>query len=139
MKAQKIKTVSVCSRKKNKPKLLVYRSVIKTYHPLKYRKVRLDKIKATPALSLDTLINTTRNMIEQKDIDSHIRKDIIVCSVPILIDWMTKNGFNVKHISNNLFSLNGKVCSLSYVLLCANKQRIKDGLLPIIVEDMNVY
>jgi hypothetical protein len=122
-----------------KIKLSMYKSYnyVKTYHPLKRKKIQLHKFKFVPDIIRRNLseIATTRRRIGK---DGFYKQDNW-SSAEEIMNWLASVGIRIKRINSFQFLLINKVCSFNYIVLIANKKRLELGLTPFYIEGVTEY
>lgn len=125
--------------KKGKKKLLTYRACNckLIYHPLKKKKVDPKKIKTIADVPERVVaqrrgIMSKKLSIKLKNIDFYYED--ITGNEKIMFDWLAEIGIKAIKISDNLYTANNQTCSLSYLLIIANKKRISMNLKPFFID-----
>ena len=122
-------------QKRKKKVLLTYHSCEykSTYHPLKRRRIKTEKIKY--AFDIPVKIASRRlGVLSRKyfaDVaNSNIEfEDITGCEY-VMFDWLKSVGIVVEEVQPNLYSMDGRLCSFGYIFIFANKLRISMHLKP---------
>lgn len=123
---------------REKKKLLTYRSCDckQIYHPLKRKKIDLDRIK-TIADAPARVIAQRRGIMSKKlsvSVENlQIYYEDITGNENIMLDWLSQIGIKIIKTNNNLYVFNNQICSLSYLLIMANKKRISMNLKPFFI------
>lgn len=138
MKTTTNKVKAKSSRKIKKTVLFTYHSCnySKTYHPLKRKKINSDKIKTIADAPLK-LIMRKGVMYSKRYIadigNSGLDYEDITGQENTLVQWLNSTGEDVKHLSGTQYVFSGKKCSISYLLIVANKKRISMNLKPFFI------
>jgi hypothetical protein len=149
-KEQLCKTHNGKNSSSQKIKLSMYKSYnhIKTYHPLKRKKIKLHKFKfvsditrhdlSETAITLKTIGNNA--LSERYDIyRSKLHKQNNWSSTEEIIDWLESVDIKVKRINSFQFLLRNKIHSFNYIVLFANKKRLELGLTPFYIDGITEY
>lgn len=113
---------------------------IKTFHPLKNKKVNLHKLGITNATVTDKSSITSRTK-RTKILTEHFRtlsggKQAFWTTEIKIVDWLVSIGVPVKRLPHGLYSINNKTYNLSSVVVMANKQRAQQSLPLFYLEDL---
>lgn len=139
METTKRKNRAKSSQKIKKKVLLTYHNCnySKTYHPLKRKKINRNKIKTIADAPLKLILR--KNAILSKkyvaDIEnSGLDYEDITENESILIQWLNDNGETAACLREGKYVINGKTCSISYLLIIANKKRAQMKLKPFFID-----
>lgn len=129
---------SKSSMQKRKTVLLTYHSseYKSTYHPLKHRRVKTEKIKYIFDIPWKMISNKKQSLTRRYVADianSEFGFEDITGNEYVMLDWLKSIGIGVEEIQPKLYAIDGCRCSFGYVLLFANKQRIERKLKPFFV------
>jgi hypothetical protein len=105
---------------------------VKTYHPLKRKKIKLHKFKFVSDI-------ISRNLSEIATTRRRIGKDGFYeqnnwSSAEEIMDWLASVGIKIKRINSFQFLLKNKAYSFNYIVLIANKKRLELGLTPFYID-----
>ncbi|MDR0581036.1 MAG: hypothetical protein LBG04_02905 [Holosporaceae bacterium] len=138
-KKQLCKTHNGKNSSSQKIKLSMYKSYnhVKTYHPLKRKKIKLHKFKfVSDIIHHDSSeIATTRRRVGR----DRFHEQNNWSSAEELINWLTSVGIKIKRINSFQFLLKNKVYSFNYIALFANKKRLELGLTPFYIDGVTEY
>ena len=139
------KTHNVNNGSVKKLRLYAFRNqkFIKTYHPLKQKKVRL--------LDLKFVLNTKKNRDNLSNNDFILSKKYTINPIKktkeenqwvdekTVLEWLISIGTEIKKISNKQYLLNNQVCSFFNILIFANRKRISMGLPTFYIDNIIEY
>ena len=119
-----------------KVKLIMYKSYnhIKTYHPLKRKKIKLHKFKFVPNVAVNGILSR-RYCITATEPDKFNKWS----NEEEIISWLASVNIKVKRISSLQFILENKIYSFNYIVIFANKKRLELGLKPFYIEGITEY
>lgn len=121
---------------------------VKSYHPLKQKKVKLHRLKF---VNSDKLYENSPENILKNDCKNASQE--ISCSrkncndntnenwstVDEVVTWLASIGIRIKKLSYQTYILKNRKCFLNTVLLFANKKRIEIGLKPFYIRGITEF
>jgi hypothetical protein len=142
-KKQLCKTHNGKSSSSQKVKLLIYKSCghIKTYHPLKKKKIKLHRLKFIRDTTDYTFQMSKYDILSKRYCarGGKSDKDHVWNKEEEVINWLISINVKIKRLTELQFLLENKICSLNHVLVFANKRRVELGLSPFYVEGITEY
>ncbi|MDR0556161.1 MAG: hypothetical protein LBG20_04140 [Holosporaceae bacterium] len=130
-----------------KVKLTGYKSYdfAKVYHPLKRKKVKLNRLKFVPN-TIYPSIHRAIKILEETGTPILSQRYRSIGSgegqwsnEENIVNWLISTGTEIKRINTVHFMLKNKICSFNYVVIFANKKRLEMGLKPFYVEGITEY
>ncbi|MDR2646480.1 MAG: hypothetical protein LBC04_04935 [Holosporaceae bacterium] len=147
-KKQLCKTHNDKNSSSQKIKLSMYKSYnhVKTYHPLKRKKIKLHKFKFVSDITRHdlskvaaTLKTISDNALSQRYRRDKLHKQSNWSSTEEIIDWLASVDIKVKRMNSFQFLLRNKIYSFNYIALFANKKRLELGLAPFYIDGITEY
>ncbi|MDR2794150.1 MAG: hypothetical protein LBB12_00020 [Holosporaceae bacterium] len=131
------------SRKKTNLSFSKSYSCAKTYHPLKHKSVKVNKIRFVAPKPKKTKPNSQKTKLLLRkykifSIPPPTLNTIWVQKVEI-INWLLSVGIFVKRLAEEKYFLMGRECAINHILVFANKKRVDMGLPPFYVEGLTEY
>ena len=123
---------------------------IKTYHPLKQKKVKLRKLKFVSGTAEVSAINSHSEIEPEEkwsNSSSVLSKKYRVMPLDYssstewadentVITWLISIGVDIKQISSTQYFLKNRVCLFNNVLIFANRKRVEMGLKPFYISSI---
>jgi hypothetical protein len=118
-------------------------SCAKTYHPLKHKSVKMNKIRFVEPRPNKICHNSPKAQLllrkyKISPIPAPTLNTIWSRNIEI-INWLLSVGIFVKRLSEEKYFLMGRECAMNHVLVFANKKRVDMGLPPFYVEGLTEY
>lgn len=123
---------------------------IKTYHPLKQKKVKLCKLKFVSGTAKVSAINShpdiepeekwsnSSNVLSKKyrimPLDNSSSTEW--ADENTVVTWLISIGVDIKQISSTQYFLKNRVCLFNNVLIFANRKRVEMGLKPFYISSI---
>lgn len=138
----------------SKEKLRLYtlrnQKFIKTYHPLKQKKVKLRKLKFIAGTAAVDNLDFHSEVGEEKGSSSSSNMLSKKCRIMPLdrssstewanentvMTWLISVGVDIKQISSTQYFLKNRVCLFNNVLIFANRKRVEMGLKPFYISSI---
>jgi hypothetical protein len=123
---------------------------VKTYHPLKRKKIKLHKFKCVSGVNhSDSPEDIKILKIEGKG-NSILSKRYCTntgkteksgrwSNQEEIINWLASVDVKVKRINAFQFLLENRICKFNYIAIFANKKRLELGLSPFYIEGITEY
>lgn len=137
---------------KEKSRLYTFRNqkFIKTYHPLKQKKVKLRKLKFTSGTAAVNVSGHLNKEAEDKIYGNILSRRYRIMPIDhfsstewadenTVITWLISIGIEIKQISSTQYLLKNRICLFNNVLIFANKKRVERGLSPFYISSILEY
>ena len=135
---------------KEKLRLYAFRNpkFIKTYHPLKQKKVKLKNVKFISERNIQNIFLKNKEIQECSGI---LSKKYTIMPQKIaeiksewatensVVEWLTSIGIEIKKISTTQYFLRNRICLFNNVLIFANRKRVEMGLHPFYINGIIEY
>ena len=122
--------------------MLKSQSCIKTYHPLKNRKVKLHRLKFVCDNELGSFFSQDikyREFLSKRFKVKSGKVEQFWTTEEKVVNWLRSIGIQIRRIPSGLYVINDKVYNMNAMLLFANKQRATRGLPPFYMEGLTEY
>ncbi|MDR2158125.1 MAG: hypothetical protein LBO02_02295 [Holosporaceae bacterium] len=136
--------------KLSKAKLYMYKSHsrVKTYYPLKRKKIKINRLKLIQNIITDD-IRKAITFLEELGNPILSKKYVVDKeAAPLknngrneneIIDWLRSENIEIKRIAKSRFILKNKICSFNNILVFANRKRVELGLKPFYWDGIDEY
>ena len=122
--------------------MLKSQSCIKTYHPLKNRKVKLHRLKFVCDNELGSFFSQDikyREFLSKRFKVKSGKVEQFWTTEEKVVNWLRSIGIQIRRIPSGLYVINDKGYNMNAMLLFANKQRATRGLPPFYMEGLTEY
>lgn len=121
---------------------------IKTYHPLKQKKVKLRNVKFVPQRNAQNMLSNGEKIKEYSVVvtkgytavpSKKAETKSEWATEKSVVDWLTSVGIEIKKISTTQYFLRNRICLFNNVLIFANRKRVEMGLHPFYISGIVEY
>ncbi|MCR5225257.1 MAG: hypothetical protein K6C34_04195 [Alphaproteobacteria bacterium] len=130
------------SQRKIKLCALKSQSCIKTYHPLKNRKVKLHRLKFVHDDELGTFFSQDikyREFLSKRFKVNVGKNQQFWATEEKVVDWLRSIGIHIRRIPNGMYIIDNKAYNINSMILFANKRCTELGLPPFYIDGLTEF